>query len=168
MLKNFGIADEETIIGPGLNGKMNEVQAAFGLLHLRGFEEDLARRRTLAESYREHLAGIAGIRFLRDLPGVRHNYGYFPILVDAAAYGIDRDALYEALKRFNVNARKYFHPLVSRAPCYADLPSARPGALPVAERVAREVLCLPIYGTLDPAVPATIAAILRALQAGVA
>jgi dTDP-4-amino-4,6-dideoxygalactose transaminase len=168
MLKNFGIADEETIIGPGLNGKMNEVQAAFGLLQLQRFEADLARRRVLAESYREHLAGIPGIRFLRDLPGVRHNYGYFPILVDAAAYGLDRNAVYEALKQFNVNTRKYFHPLVSRAPCYAALPSARPGALPVAERVAREVLCLPIYGTLDPVVPPTIAAILRELHAEVA
>jgi dTDP-4-amino-4,6-dideoxygalactose transaminase len=168
MLKNFGIADEETVIGPGLNGKMNELQAAYGLLQLRTIDQEIARRRALAQSYREHLAGIRGIRFLRDLPDVQHNYGYFPVLVDADAYGLDRDALYALLKRFNVHARKYFYPLVSRAPCYAALPSARPGALPVAERVSRQVLCLPIYGTLDPSVPATVAQIIRELQATVA
>lgn len=168
MLKNFGIADEETVIGPGLNGKMNELQAAYGLLQLRTIDQEIANRRALAQSYREHLAGIPGLRFLRDLPDVRHNYGYFPVLVDADAYGLDRDTLYALLKRFNVNTRKYFHPLVSRAPCYAALPSARPGALPVAERVSRQVLCLPIYGTLDPGVPATIAQIICELQATVA
>lgn len=165
MLKNFGIADEETVIGPGINGKMNEVQAAYGLLQLRTIDQEIANRRALAEAYRRHLAGIPGIRFMEDLPEVRHNYGYFPVLVDAERYGLDRDTVYAALKRFNVGTRKYFHPLVSRAPCYAALPSARPGALPVAERAAREVLCLPIYGTLDPAVPATIAEILRELRA---
>ena len=166
MLKNFGIADEETIIGPGLNGKMNEFQAAFGLLQLRTIGEEIARRRVLAESYRRHLEGLPGLRFLRDLPGVRHNYGYFPVRIDPARFGLDRDAVYALLKGFNVNTRKYFHPLVSRAPCYADLPSAHPSALPVAERVAKEILCLPIYGTLDPGAPEAIAAILRELHAG--
>jgi len=168
MLKNFGIADEETIIGPGLNGKMNEVQAAFGLLQLRTIDQEIANRRAIAESYRRHLEGIPGVRFLRDLPEVRHNHGYFPVLIDPALYGLDRDAVYGLLKKFNVNTRKYFHPLVSRAPCYAALPSARPGALPVAERVSQQVLCLPIYGTLDPAVPETVAHVLRDLRDEVA
>jgi dTDP-4-amino-4,6-dideoxygalactose transaminase len=163
MLKNFGIADEETIIGPGLNGKMNEVQAAFGLLQLRTIDAEIARRRELALSYRRHLAGLPGVRFLDDLPEVRHNHGYFPVLVDAQEYGLDRDEVYALLKRFNVSTRKYFHPLVSHAPCYAALPSAHPAALPVAERVARQVLCLPIYGTLDPSVPGLVAEILREL-----
>jgi dTDP-4-amino-4,6-dideoxygalactose transaminase len=168
MLKNFGIADEETIIGPGLNGKMNEFQAAYGLLQLRTIDEEIARRRAIAVTYRTHLAGIPGIRFLQDRPGVRHNYGYFPILVDPELYRIDRDALYTLLKQFNVGVRKYFHPLVSHAPCYAALPSAAPSALPIAERVARRVLCLPIYGTLGEEVPETIARLLRELHATVA
>jgi dTDP-4-amino-4,6-dideoxygalactose transaminase len=168
MLKNFGIADEETVIGPGINGKMNEAQAAFGLLQLRTIDEEIGKRRAIAESYRRHLAGIQGVRFLKDLPDVGHNYGYFPVLIDEGAYGLDRDTVYAVLKKFNVNTRKYFHPLVSRAPSYAALPSAHPGALPVAERVARQVLCLPIYGTLDPSVPETVATLLRALNTRVA
>jgi dTDP-4-amino-4,6-dideoxygalactose transaminase len=165
MLKNFGIADEETIIGPGINGKMNELQAAFGLLRLRAIDLEIEQRRAIATSYRRHLVGIPGVRFLQDIPGVRHNYGYFPIVIDPDAFGLDRDALHALLKQFNVNARKYFHPLVSRAPCYAALPSAAPGALPVAERVARCVLCLPIYGTLDPAFPERLAQLLREFHA---
>jgi len=168
MLKNFGIADEATVIGPGINGKMNEAQAAFGLLQLRTIDEEIAKRRALAESYRRHLPGIPGVRFLQDIPGVRHNYGYFPVLIDPSGYGLDRDTVYGLLKKFNVNTRKYFHPLVSQAPSYAALPSAQPGALPVAERVARQVLCLPIYGTLDPAVPEIVAQLLRELHAKMA
>jgi dTDP-4-amino-4,6-dideoxygalactose transaminase len=167
-LKNFGIANEETIIGPGINGKMNELQAAYGLLQLPRIDEEIAKRRALAQVYRRHLAGISGIRFLEDIPGVRHNYGYFPIVVDSAGYGLERDELYVVLKQFNVNTRKYFYPLVSHAPCYAALPSAAPQSLPVAERLARQVLCLPIYGTLDPGVPQIVASVLRALQEALA
>ena len=163
-LKNFGIADEETIIGPGINGKMNEFQAAFGLLRLKTIDEEIGNRRALAQSYRRHLAGIPGIRFLQDIPGVRHNHGYFPILIDADAYGLTRDEVYSTLKQFNVNTRKYFYPLVSNAPCYAALPSADPRTLPVADRTSRQVLCLPIYGTLGPQVPEIIARLLRELH----
>jgi len=168
MLKNFGIANEESIIGPGLNGKMNEVQAAFGLLQLRTVEREIANRRQIAESYRRHLAEIPGVSMMQDLPDAEHNYGYFPVLIDTDRYGLDRDTVYTLLKRFNISTRKYFHPLVSHAPCYAELPSAQPDLLPVAERAAREVLCLPIYGTLDPNVPQVVARILREVHAHVA
>jgi dTDP-4-amino-4,6-dideoxygalactose transaminase len=163
-LKNFGIADEETIIGPGINGKMNEFQAAFGLLQLRTVDREIERRRIVAETYRRNLAGIPGIWFLDDLPGVRHNYAHFPILV-GPDFGMSRDDLYRVLKEFNVYTRKYFHPLVSHAPCYAALPSADARNLPVAERVARQVLCLPIYGTLDVRVPEILSGVIRELHA---
>jgi dTDP-4-amino-4,6-dideoxygalactose transaminase len=167
-LKNFGIANEDTVIGPGINGKMNEFQAAFGLLQLVTVDEEIAKRGSLARSYRRHLAGIPGIQFLGDVPDVRHNYGYFPIVVDPQRYGLQRDELYAVLKQFNVNTRKYFHPLVSHAPCYAALPSADPRNLPVAERLAQQVLCLPIYGTLDPGIPETVSSVLRELHGALA
>jgi dTDP-4-amino-4,6-dideoxygalactose transaminase len=165
MLRNFGIADEDTVVGPGLNGKMNEFQAAYGLLSLRTIDDEIARRQVIARSYRRSLAGIPGLRFLQDLAGVQHNYGYFPVVVDPIAYGMGRDALYSILKQFNVCSRKYFHPLVSRAPTYSSLPSADPAALPVAETIAKRVLCLPIYGSLDPSVAESIGALLRELHA---
>jgi dTDP-4-amino-4,6-dideoxygalactose transaminase len=146
-LKNFGIADEETVIAPGINGKMNELQAAFGLLHLDMVEEEVWKRKALAVAYRKGLAGVEGISSLSDIPGVRHNYAYFPVRV-GAGFGLSRDELYTALKAFNVHTRKYFYPLVSHYPCYKSLPSADGRLLPVAERVAAEVLCLPIYGGL--------------------
>lgn len=160
-LKNFGIADEETIIGPGINGKMNEFQAAFGLLQLETINDEMASRRRVAETYRSGLRGVPGIRFLEDQLGVRHNYGYFPILVDESAYGMSRDELHASLRDYNILTRKYFYPLVSRAPCYAALPSSHD--VPVAERVAKSVLCLPIYGTLEPAVAEAISELVRLL-----
>jgi dTDP-4-amino-4,6-dideoxygalactose transaminase len=162
-LKNFGIAGEESIIGPGINGKMNEFQAAFGLLQLKTVDAEIERRKAVAETYRTALSGVAGIRFLEDRPGVRHNYGYFPITVDARSYGLSRDELYLRLRDFNIFTRKYFHPLVSHAPCYAGLPSACPDLLPIAERVAREVLCLPIYATLALETAGAIAQLIRDL-----
>ncbi len=147
-LKDFGIADEETVIGPGINGKMTELQAAYGLLALENVGREIANRRACALAYRERLASVLGLTFLDDLPGVESNYSHFPILVDADAYGMGRDDLHETLKRFNVHTRKYFYPLCSRFPCYSEHPSAHPRRLPVAERVAAQVLCLPIYGSL--------------------
>lgn len=163
-MKNFGIADEETVIGPGINGKMNELQAAFGLLQLDGVETEIASRKTLTYLYRERLAGVPGIRIQQDLPGVRHNYAYFPIRVDAEAYGRDRDELWALLKQFNVITRKYFHPLCSHYPSYASAPSARPENLPVAERVAASVLCLPLYGTLSASAVENICTIIAELR----
>ena len=147
-LKNFGIAGEEEVIGPGINGKMDEFQAAFGLLHLRMVTGEIAHRAAITAIYRERLARLPGLKVLHDLDGVEPNYGYFPMQVDEREYGISRDDLFRVLRSCNIISRKYFYPLVSRASCYAALPSAEPARLPVAERVASQVLCLPIYGTL--------------------
>ena len=148
-LKNFGIAGEEEVIGPGINGKMDEFQAAFGLLHLRMVGEEIALRKAIADIYRDRLARVAGLTLLRDSASTQPNYAYFPILVEPGEYGLSRDDLFQALRSCNIISRKYFYPLVSRASCYAALPSAEPASLPVAERAASRVLCLPIYGTLS-------------------
>lgn len=147
-LKNFGIAGEEEVIGPGINGKMDEFQAAFGLLHLRMVDDEIALRKNIVFVYRERLAKVPGLTLLRDIPLTQPNYAYVPILVDPDTYGLSRDDLFHVLRSCNIISRKYFYPLVSRAPCYAALPSAEPARLPVAERAARRVLCLPVYGTL--------------------
>jgi dTDP-4-amino-4,6-dideoxygalactose transaminase len=148
-LRNFGIAGEDEIIGPGINGKMDEFRAAFGLLHLRMVDDEIEGRKAIAVRYRERLTHLPGLQLLRELPDTNFNYGYFPVLVDAKEYGMTRDQLFRVLRRCNIICRKYFYPLVSRTPCYAALPSANPVELPVAERVANQVLCLPIYGMLD-------------------
>lgn len=163
-LKNFGIVDEETVIGPGINGKMNEFQAAFGLLQLEMMEEEICTRRKLALLYREELKDIPGITLLDIPPDVEPNYAYFPILIDETKYGMSRDELYTALKAFNVFTRKYFYPLCSHFPCYSSLPSANPANLPVAERVARQVLCLPIYGSLDGGIVKMICEIIERIH----
>jgi len=150
-LTNFGIADEETIIGPGINAKMSEPQAIMGILGLKTIEDEIEKRKFLTNTYRKGLSGIDGLRLLEDIPGVRHNYAYFPILVDEFEFGISRDELYVVLKQFNLMVRKYFYPLCSQYSCYNALPSARPENLPVAERVAAQVLCLPLYGDLKNA-----------------
>jgi dTDP-4-amino-4,6-dideoxygalactose transaminase len=149
LLKNFGIAGEEHVIEPGINGKMDEFQAAFGLLHLRMVEDEIVSRKAVATIYRDRLANIPGLRLLLEQPDTKPNFGYFPILVDAGEYGMSRDQLFQVLRNCNIISRKYFYPLISRAPCYAALPSAEPARLPIAEHTARQVLCLPIYGTLE-------------------
>jgi len=148
-LKNFGIAGEEEVIGPGINGKMNEFQAAFGLLHLRMVPAEIRRRKAIANLYRERLANVPGLKMIQPTPLTEPNYSYFPIIVDSDEFGLSRDDLYGVLRSCNIISRKYFYPLISHASCYAVLPSADPTRLPVAERTARRVLCLPIYGTLE-------------------
>jgi len=145
LLRNFGFVDEVTVVDVGINGKMDELSAALGLLELRYFEQVRAQRREIVQAYRGLLADVEGIRFLEDLPGVEHNYAYFPIFVDEEAYGRSRDDLYEELKRHGFYARRYFYPLISHFPPYKNLPSASPANLPVAERIAKEALCLPVY-----------------------
>lgn len=149
-LKNFGFADETTVVAPGINAKMNEFQAALGLLQIKYIAANIAKRKTIAEKYREGLRGIEGLRYLEDIPGVKHNYAYFPILVDENAYGKSRDALYLELKRHNIYSRRYFYPLISSFSTYRSFESAAPTNLPVAYRVAEQVLCLPIYPDLEP------------------
>lgn len=149
-LKNFGIAGEETVIGPGINGKMNEFQAAFGLLELELVDQEIESRKQLTELYRSKLKDLPGIWYLEEIPDVQQNYGYFPILVDPGQYGMDRDFLCDILRSCNIFPRKYFYPLCSTYPCYGALPSSSRENLPVANRIAKQVLCLPLYGQLSP------------------
>ena len=147
-LKNFGFANEVTVVAPGSNGKMDEFRAAYGLLQLKRVDGEIAKRRKVAERYRTELADVPGLKMLYDLPGVTHNYAYFPVLVDEARYGMSRDALYDKLKASNIYSRRYFYPLCSDFPTYRGLPSAAPANLPVATDVAQKILCLPIYADM--------------------
>ena len=147
-LKNFGFAGETEVVGPGINGKMDEVRAAYGLLNLKQVDAAIAARRKVAVAYREALRGVEGISFWDDLPGVKHNYSYFPVFVDAEAYGMARDALYFKMKERNVFARRYFYPLISEFSTYRGLESASPANLPVATKMAAEVICLPMHHEL--------------------
>jgi dTDP-4-amino-4,6-dideoxygalactose transaminase len=148
-LKNFGFADEVTVIEPGINSKMNELQAAYGLIQLKHVDEYISKSKAIAELYRHGLSGIKGIKVLYDIEGIRHSYTYFPILIDAKLYGESRDEVYERLKVHNIYGRRYFYPLISQFPTYRGLPSAKPKNLPVATKVADRVVCLPIYTDLD-------------------
>ncbi len=148
-LKNFGFEDEVTVVGPGINAKMNEIQAAYGLLQLKTIDESIHKREIITQRYREALDGTPGISFLADIPGVKHNYAYFPILVEKDSSGITRDELYNRLKKNNIYARRYFYPLISQFPPYKNLKSAKKKNLPVAHDIASKVLCLPIYPTLS-------------------
>lgn len=147
-LKNFGFADEVTITAPGINGKMSEFNAAFGLLQLKHVDEALARRRSLQKRYRDALAGIPGIELLAEPEGVESNASYFPIFIKDA-YPLSRDALYQLLKDAGLHGRRYFYPLIADMPMYRGMPSARPENLPVAHCRAQQVLCLPIYPALE-------------------
>lgn len=147
-LKNFGIHDEVTVVAPGINAKMNEVQAAFGLLQLQYIDSLIEKRNKITNLYREKLKDVNGLRFLADIDGVKHNYSYFPIFIDEQ-YGISRDDLYNKLKAENILSRRYFYPLISEFPMYRGLPSARYDNLPIASKIANEVLCLPIYPDLE-------------------
>lgn len=144
-LKNFGFAGETTVVAPGINSKMDEVRAAYGLINLKQVDRAIEARRHVAESYRKALQDVPGIRVMEDLPGVRHNYAYFPIFVDAEQYGMTRDELYFKMKEHNVLGRRYFYPLISTFGTYRGLDSARPENLPVATRIAEQVICLPMY-----------------------
>ena len=148
-LKNFGFADEVTVVEPGINAKMNELQAAYGLVQLKHIDSYIEKRRTIAGIYREGLAEISGLRFIDDVTGVRHSYTYFPILIDREAYGESRDDVYYRLRKYNIYGRRYFYPLISQFPPYRGLPSAKAENLPVATRVSEQIICLPIYPDLD-------------------
>lgn len=145
--KNFGFKNETTVVAIGINAKMNELQAAFGLLQLKTINKDLEKRKHVAEIYREKLINIEGIRFLENMSNVKHNYSYFPIFVDDN-YPLDRDELYQKLKNNNIFGRRYFYPLISNFPMYKKYDSADPKNLPNALKVAGEVICLPIYPEL--------------------
>ena len=148
-LKNFGFAGETEVKAPGINSKVDEVRCAYGLLNLKQVDSAIAHRRRVAEIYREALRNVPGIRFYEDMPGVRHNYGYFPIFVDAKEYGMTRDELYFKLQERGIFGRRYFYPLISTFNTYRGLPSAAPANLPVATRIADEVICLPMHHALS-------------------
>ena len=148
-LKNFGFAGETTVVAPGINGKMDEVRAAFGLLQLKYVDDAIAKRKAIAQQYRDQLRDVKGITFLEDFPEVRHNYSYFPIFVDEKEYGMSRDELYDKLKVHNIYGRRYFYPLISEFSTYRGLPSAAKENLTNAHQIANEVICLPIYPDLD-------------------
>ncbi len=150
-LKNFGFANETTVVAPGINSKMDEMRSAYGLLNLRQVDAAIAARQKVANAYREALRDVEGISFFDDMPGVRHNYSYFPIFIDAERFGKTRDALYQEMKEANVLGRRYFYPLISEFSTYKGLPSATRENLPVAYRLADTVLCLPMHHDLSDA-----------------
>lgn len=160
-LKNFGFQDEITVVSPGINAKMNEVQSAMGLLQLKYIDGAIAKRKHIFESYQAGLKSVNGISCLKLADNVRYCYPYFPILVDKHLYGRTRDQLYNELRKYGIYGRRYFYPLISQFPTYKGLESAQPGRMPVAERVTKEVICLPIYPTLNNDSVALIIKILK-------
>ena len=149
-LKNFGFVDETTVVAPGINGKMSEINAAFGMLQLNHIDAALARRQEIDATYRELLKDVKGIRCLQDAGETVANHSYFPILVEAD-YPLSRDDLYQKLKDHGIFARRYFYPLITDFPMYRGLPSAHRENLPVATAAAQKVMCLPIYPALTQA-----------------
>ena len=147
-LKNFGFAGETEVIAPGINSKMDEMRSAYGLLNLKQVDAAIEARHQVAIRYREALNDVDGIDFWDDLPGVRHNYSYFPIFVDAMKYGMTRDELYFKMKEKGVLGRRYFYPLISDFSTYRNLPSATKENLPVATKMANKVICLPMHHAL--------------------
>lgn len=148
-LKNFGFKNETTVVAPGINSKMDEIRAVFGLLSLKKVDDAIAARQKVAQQYRNALRNVPGITFFDDMEGVRHNYGYFPIFIDGDEFGMSRDELYFKMKEANVLGRRYFYPLISEFSTYRGLPSAAPENLPVAHRLANSVLCLPMHHELS-------------------
>ena len=148
LLKNFGIKNEEEVVMPGINGKMNEVQAAIGLINLRHIELERQKRQKIVEVYQQNLADIPGIRVFEIPQNIKKSYQYFVIRI-GSEFGLSRDEVHAELKKYNVITRKYFYPLCSDYDCYRHLPSADPENLPVARKIVKEVLCLPLYGALE-------------------
>ena len=147
-LKNFGFANEVEVVGPGINSKMDEIRSAYGLLNLKQVDAAIAARQKVAVAYREALRNVDGISFWDDMTGVRHNYSYFPIFVDAEKYGMTRDELYMKMKDQGVWGRRYFYPLISEFSTYRGLESSRSENLPNAHMMADTVICLPMHHAL--------------------
>lgn len=144
-LKNFGITDEVTVVAPGINGKMDEIRSAYGLLNLKQVDDAIKARKEVAIKYRIALRKVSGISFWDDMPGIRHNYSYFPIFIDAEKFGMSRDELYFKMKENGVLSRRYFYPLISNFPTYRGLTSANKENLPIGNKMADDVLCLPMH-----------------------
>lgn len=148
-LKNFGFANEVEVVGPGINSKMDEMRSAYGLLNLKQVDAAIEARHQVAIKYREALRDVEGIEFWDDLPGVKHNYSYFPIFVHEKEYGMTRDELYFKMRERGILGRRYFYPLISEFSTYRGLDSARPENLPVATKMAESVICLPMHHALS-------------------
>ena len=148
-LKNFGFAGETEVVAPGINSKMDEIRSAYGLLNLRQVDAAIAARRQVAQTYRTALQHVEGISFWNDMPGVRHNYSYFPIFVNSEKYGLTRDEIYFKMKSQGIWGRRYFYPLISEFSTYRGLPSSTPSNLPEATRMASSVICLPMHHNLS-------------------
>ena len=148
-LKNFGFAGETEVVAPGINSKMDEMRAAYGLLNLKQVDAAIEARHQVVIKYREALRPIEGVTFMDDMPGVKHNYSYFPIFIDAEKYGMTRDELYFRMKGENVLGRRYFYPLISEFTAYRGLESANPENLPNAHKMADSVICLPMHHELN-------------------
>ncbi len=146
-MKNFGIRGQESIAYVGGNAKMSEFQAAMGICNLRHLDEEIQKRKSVAEHYRERLSGVDGIRLCKEQPEVKHNYSYFPVVFDGYKY--TRDEIFEMLGKENIVARKYFYPLTNDIECYADYPTAGAQKTPVAKHTADRVLTLPMYADLS-------------------
>ena len=144
-LKNFGFNGETEVVAPGINSKMDEIRSAYGLLNLKQVDAAIEARHKVADYYRNALRTMKGVKVFEDIPGVRHNYAYFPILIDAKEYGMTRDELYFKMKEQNALGRRYFYPLISTFDTYKGLESSNSSNLPVATRIADEVICLPMY-----------------------
>ena len=161
-LKNFGFAGETTVVGPGINSKMDEMRSAYGLLNLKQVDTAIEARHQVAIKYREVLRGVEGITFFDDIPNVKHNYAYFPIFVDAEKYGLTRDELYGKMKDAKVLGRRYFYPLISDFSTYRGLESAAPENLPNAHKMEDSVICLPMHHALsDEDIQRTLECILK-------
>ena len=144
---NFGHNGPENYHGLGINAKMNELQAAFGILQLKTIDKEISKRKIVAEQYRKGLTNVKGIEYLYDMVSVKHNYSYFPIYV-GNDYSLTRDELYEKLKNYGINGRRYFYPLISDFPMYKKFDSSIPNNLPNANKIANKVICLPMYPEL--------------------
>jgi dTDP-4-amino-4,6-dideoxygalactose transaminase len=149
LLKNFGIKNEEEVVMPGINGKMNELQAILGLTILKYISKEINKRRLLFNTYKQNLKNIDGISFIDERPMVKGNYQYFMIRIDKTVFGKSRDYVHDRFKEYNIFTRKYFYPLCSDYICYKHLPSSSSANLPIARKVVDEVLCLPLYGELS-------------------
>jgi dTDP-4-amino-4,6-dideoxygalactose transaminase len=163
LLKNFGIKNEEEVVMPGINGKMNELQAAIGLINLRYLDAERQKRGRVLDTYKANLAGIPGVTVFEIPASVRNSYQYFMIRI-GEAFGMTRNELHTELKKYNVITRKYFYPLCSGYSCYRYLPSSTPENLPVANKIVNEVLCLPMYGSLTPEDVTRICEIIKHLR----
>lgn len=165
LLKNFGIKNEEEVVMPGINGKLNEISAAIGRIMLGYVEGERQKRIRLHEIYNEELADVDGLTLMPTCAAdVKLNYQYYVIRIDEKIFGRSRDFVYDELRKYNVFARKYFHPLCSEFTCYRQLNSANPANLPVANVVGQQVLSMPMYGDLAEDDVRKICAILKSFK----